>query len=32
MTDIEIAKSTKLEKIVNVAEKYGIHEDDLEVY
>ncbi|MBQ7410776.1 MAG: formate--tetrahydrofolate ligase [Clostridia bacterium] len=32
MTDIEIARSTKLEKIVKVAEKYDISEDDLEVY
>ena len=32
MTDIEIAKSTKLEKIVNVAGRYNISEDDLEVY
>ena len=32
MTDIEIARNTKLEKIVEVAEKYNISEDDLEVY
>ena len=32
MTDIEIAKNTKLEKIVNVAGRYNISEDDLEVY
>ena len=32
MTDIEIARGTKLEKIVKIAEKYGIEEDDLEVY
>ena len=32
MTDIEIAKSTKLEKIVKIAEKYGIQDEDLEVY
>ena len=32
MTDIEIARNTKLEKIVKIAEKYGIEEDDLEVY
>ena len=32
MTDIEIARSTKLEKIVEIAERYGIQEDDLEVY
>ena len=32
MTDIEIARSTKLEKIVKVAEKYNISEDDIECY
>ncbi len=32
MTDIEIARNTKLERIVKVAEKYDISEDDLEVY
>ena len=32
MTDIEIARSTKLEKIVDVAKKIGIEEDDLEQY
>lgn len=32
MTDIEIARNTKLEKIVKIAERYGIEEDDLEVY
>ena len=32
MTDIEIARSTKLERIVKVAERYNISEDDLEVY
>ena len=32
MTDIEIARGTKLEKIVKIAEKYGIEEDDLEMY
>ena len=32
MTDIEIARNTKLEKILKIAEKYGIEEDDLEVY
>lgn len=32
MTDIEIARSVKLEKITEVAKKYGIPEDDLEVY
>ncbi len=32
MTDIEIARSVKLEKITRIAEKYGIDEDYLEVY
>ncbi len=32
MTDIEIARNVKLEKITEVARKYGITEDDLEVY
>lgn len=32
MTDIEIARNTKLEKIVDIAEKLGIAEDDLELY
>lgn len=32
MTDIEIARSTKLEKIVDVAKKVGIEEEDLEQY
>ena len=32
MTDIEIARSAKLEKIVDVAKKVGIDEDDLEQY
>ena len=32
MTDIEIARSTKLEKIVEVAKKVGIEEEDLEQY
>lgn len=32
MTDIEIARSTKLEKIVDIAKKVGIEEDDLEQY
>ncbi len=32
MTDIEIARSTKLEKIVEVAKKAGIEEEDLEQY
>ena len=32
MTDIEIARNTKLDKIVDVAEKLGIEEDDIEQY
>ena len=32
MTDIEIARSTKLEKIVDIAKKIGIQEDDIEQY
>ena len=32
MTDIEIAKSVKLEKITKVAEEIGISEDELELY
>lgn len=32
MTDIEIARSVNLEKITKIAEKYGIHEEYLEVY
>ena len=32
MTDIEIARNTKLENIVKVAERYGVQEDDLELY
>ncbi len=32
MTDIEIARNTKLEKIVDVAKKVGIEEEDLEQY
>ena len=32
MTDIEIARSTKLEKIVDVAKKVGIEEEELEQY
>ena len=32
MTDIEIARSTKLEKIVDIAKKIGIEEDDIEQY
>lgn len=32
MTDIEIARNTKLEKIVDIAKKVGIQEDDIEQY
>ncbi len=32
MTDIEIAKNTKLEPIVNIAKKIGIEEEELENY
>ncbi len=32
MTDIEIARNTKLEKIVDVAKDVGIEEDDIEQY
>ena len=32
MTDIEIARNTKLEKIVDIAKKINIDEDDLELY
>lgn len=32
MTDIEIARNTKLDKITNIAEKIGINEEDLELY
>ena len=32
MTDIENAKSVKLEKITKIAEQIGINEDDLEMY
>ena len=32
MTDIEIARNTKLEKIVDVAKKLGVEEDDIEQY
>ena len=32
MTDIEIAKSVELKKIGEVAKRYGIQEDDLDVY
>ena len=32
MEDIEIAKNTKLEKIVNIAKNIGIEEEELELY
>ena len=32
MTDIEIARNTKLDKIENIAKKIGIDEEDLELY
>ncbi len=32
MTDIEIARSTKLERIVDIAKKVGIKEEDIEQY
>ncbi len=32
MTDIEIARNTKLKKIVDIAQKLGIQEDDIEQY
>ena len=32
MTDIEIARNTKLENIVKIAEKVGIEQEDLELY
>ena len=32
MTDIEIARSVKLEQITKIAAKYGITEDDIELY
>ena len=32
MTDIEIARNTKLEKIVDIAKKVGINEENLEQY
>ena len=32
MTDIEIARNTKLEKIVNIAKNIGIDEEDIEQY
>ena len=32
MTDIEIARSTKLDKIVDIAKKVGMNEEDIEQY
>lgn len=32
MTDIEIARNTKLEKITDIAKKVNIDEDELELY
>lgn len=32
MTDIEIARSVKLDKITDVAQKFGIGEEDIELY
>ena len=32
MTDIEIARSVELEKITNIAKRFGITEDDIELY
>ena len=32
MEDIEIARNTKLEKIVNIAKNIGIEEEELELY
>lgn len=32
MNDIEIARATKLENIVNIAEKIGLDENDIELY
>ena len=32
MTDIEIARNTKLDKIVDIAERLGLSEDDIELY
>ena len=32
MTDIEIARSTKLQKIVDIAKKVEIDEEDIEQY
>ena len=32
MSDIEIARNTKLEKITEIAKKINIHEDDIEMY
>ena len=31
-TDIEIAQSAKMEKIVDIAKKIGLDEDDIELY
>ena len=32
MTDIEIARNTKLERIEKIASKIGIEDDDIELY
>ena len=32
MSDIEIARSVKLEHITKIAAKYGMTEDDIELY
>ena len=32
LTDIEIARNTKLEKITDIAKKMGIEEDEIEQY
>lgn len=32
MTDLEIARNTKLNKITDIAQKIGLNEDDLELY
>ena len=32
MTDIEIARNTKLDNIVEVAKKVNVEEEDLELY
>ena len=32
MTDLEIAKNVKLEKIQDIGKKLNINEDDLELY